>query len=125
MSVILYEDPKLAKITSKLKKARICKGYTQESLAKKLGVSKVTICGYEKGTRVPSLNIFSELLDILEVEPNYLLGRDTLIREEGTNYTIKLSKEDIKLIKIIANFYKFIYEICFFIFLTHHLCCMF
>lgn len=87
----------------RLREVRKDKGYTQESLAKKLGVSKVTICGYEKGTRVPSLNIFSELLDILEVEPNYLLGRDTLIREEGTNYTIKLSKEDIKLIKIIKN----------------------
>ena len=39
MSVILYEDPKLAKITSKLKKARICKGYTQESLSELSGVA--------------------------------------------------------------------------------------
>ena len=39
MSVMLYEDPKLAVINSKLKKARICKGYTQESLAELSGVN--------------------------------------------------------------------------------------
>ena len=77
----------------RLRELRKSKGYTQEFLATKLGVSKVTVCGYEKETRTPSLNIFLQLLDIFEVEPNYLLGRDNLVSEENTDYKIKMSKE--------------------------------
>ena len=87
----------------RLKEARKSNGYTQNDLAEKLGVSKVTICGYERETRVPSLGIFLQLLDILQVEPNYLLGRDTLIKEENTEYKIKVAKEDIKILKEIKN----------------------
>ncbi len=87
----------------RLKEARKNKGYTQSDLASELGVSKVTICGYERGTRVPSLGIFLQLLDILQVEPNFLLGRDTLIREGNTEYCIKVAKEDIKILKEIRN----------------------
>ena len=87
----------------RLRELRKSKGYTQEFLATKLGVSKVTVCGYEKETRTPSLNIFLQLLDIFEVETNYLLGRDNLVSEENTDYKIKMSKEDIKIIKDIKN----------------------
>lgn len=87
----------------RLRELRKSKGYTQEFLATKLGVSKVIVCGYEKETRTPSLNIFLQLLDIFEVEPNYLLGRDNLVSEENTDYKIKMSKEDIKIIKDIKN----------------------
>ena len=48
MSIILYEDPKLAKIASRLKKARICKGYTQESLAELSGVNIKSIIQNER-----------------------------------------------------------------------------
>ena len=88
----------------RLRELRKSKGYTQEFLATKLGVSKVTVCGYEKETRTPSLNIFLQLLDIFEVEPNYLLGRDNLVSEENTDYKIKMSKEDIKIIKDKKNY---------------------
>lgn len=87
----------------RLKEARKNMGYTQADLGKQLGVTKVTICGYEKGTRVPSLGIFLQLLDILQVEPNYLLGRDTLISEEITEYKIRVAKEDMKILKEIKN----------------------
>ncbi len=87
----------------RLKEVRKSKGYTQNDLAQKIGVSKVTICGYESGKRVPSLDTFVQLLDILEVEPNYLLGRDTLIGEDISEYRIKVSREDIKILKEIRN----------------------
>lgn len=48
MSVLLYEDPKIAKYTSKLKKARLSKGYTQESLSELSGVNIKSIAAYEQ-----------------------------------------------------------------------------
>jgi transcriptional regulator with XRE-family HTH domain len=46
--MMLYEDPKLSKIKSKLKKARIIRGYTQESLSDASGVNIKSIASYEQ-----------------------------------------------------------------------------
>ena len=42
-------------IGKRIKNARTKKGLTQEELGKLLGVSKVSICGYERGTRTPTM----------------------------------------------------------------------
>lgn len=42
-------------IGSKIKEKRIALGLSQDELGKRLGVSKVSICGYEKGTRTPTI----------------------------------------------------------------------
>ncbi|MCM1371043.1 MAG: helix-turn-helix domain-containing protein [Clostridium sp.] len=87
----------------RVKEARECMKFTQNDLASKLGVSKVTICGYEKGKRYPSLAIFIKLLDALQVTPDYLLGRDTVVSEQDTEYKIIMSKEDIKILNEIKS----------------------
>ena len=48
MSVLLYEDPKIAKYESRLKKARISRGHTQESLSELSGVNIKSIAAYEQ-----------------------------------------------------------------------------
>jgi transcriptional regulator with XRE-family HTH domain len=48
MSVLLYEDPKIAKYESRLKKARLSRGYTQESLSELSGVNIKSIASYEQ-----------------------------------------------------------------------------
>ena len=48
MSVLLYEDPKIAKYESRLKKARISRGHTQESLSELSGVNIKSIASYEQ-----------------------------------------------------------------------------
>ena len=40
------------------------KNLSQEDLGKILGVTKVSVSGYEKGTRVPSMDILIKILDI-------------------------------------------------------------
>lgn len=60
---------------SRLKDARLAKGYTQEDLATKLGLQKSAVAKYESG-RIR--NIKKETLDligeILECSPAYLMG---------------------------------------------------
>lgn len=88
---------------TRLREVRKNANLTQEQLAKLLNVSKVTVSGYENGIRVPSLKIFNDMLDVLDVEPNYLLGRDTLVCDIFSDYKVKMSKEDIKLLRSIKT----------------------
>ena len=46
--MILYEDPKIAVFRSRLKKARIIKGFTQEQLADLSKVNIKSIASYEQ-----------------------------------------------------------------------------
>ena len=81
MSLILYEDPKLAGIKSKLKKARICKGYTQESLAELSGVNIKSIAAYEQNPAKltsASVNTVFKLCDSLGVDIEDIINYETV-----------------------------------------------
>ncbi len=86
-------------IGERIKTARIKKNYSQAELGNLTKVSKVSICGYEKGSRVPNLEKFELLVNALDVAPAYLLGLEVNVVEENSDYKIKMSKEDIKIIK--------------------------
>jgi len=47
-------------------------GMTQETLAKKIGITRSAITHYLAGRRVPSLSQFSRLAEILEANPSWL-----------------------------------------------------
>jgi len=91
-------------IGKRLKEARLKKGMSQEELGNLLGVSKVSICGYEKGTRTPTMENFLDLIEILDLEPDYVLGRDkTVVSESKREYKLKMADEDIQIIKELKN----------------------
>lgn len=81
MSLILYEDPKLAAINSKLKKARISKGYTQESLAELSGVNIKSIAAYEQNpSKLSSASVATviKLCDSLGVDIEDIINKETV-----------------------------------------------
>lgn len=81
MSIMLYEDPKLAKISSKLKKARIAKGYTQDSLSELSGVNIKSIAAYEQSPAKlsnASINTVMKLADSLGVDIEDIINTETL-----------------------------------------------
>ena len=82
-------------IGKRLKEARLKKSMSQEELGNLLGVSKVSICGYEKGTRTPTMENFLDLIKILELEPDYVLGRDNTDNEKLYELTKDNSKYKI------------------------------
>lgn len=90
-------------IGDRIKKHRIEKGYTQKQLGDLINVSKVSICGYENGTRTPGLDKLADLSNALDVTPEYLLGLDVNVVEENTDYVIRMSREDIEIIKELKN----------------------
>ena len=91
-------------IGERLKEARINKKMSQETLGNMLGVSKVSICGYETGTRTPNMKNFLRLIEILDLDAKYVLGMDVhVVNEEGEIYPVKMAKNDIKTIEAIKD----------------------
>ena len=91
-------------VGERIKQARKNKNLSQQELGDLLGVSKVSICGYEKGVRIPTMENFLQLIEILDLSPDYLLGRDVdCVSDEEEKYSVKLAKEDLEIIKEIKH----------------------
>lgn len=91
-------------IGERIKKRRIEMGYTQQDIGDMLGVSKVSVCGYETGTRTPTMAIFIKLSEILDVSIDYMLGKDyKTVNEEGEEYKVKIAREDLAMLEEIKT----------------------
>ena len=78
---------------------------TQKDVSKYLGVSKVSVSGYEKGFRTPTLPIFIKLAEILDLSMDYMVGHDYhVLSEQNEEYKVKIAREDLEILsEIKAN----------------------
>lgn len=53
-----------------LKNARLRSNTTQSALAQSLGVSRATVSSWEKGQRMPSVEQFREMAELLDLSKN-------------------------------------------------------
>ena len=72
----------------KLKDLRTQKGWSQEKLAKQMGVTRRTIGGYEAGTTYPrTRDMYAKLAELLETDVNYLMTEnEEFMTEVGSFY---------------------------------------
>lgn len=61
-------------LPQRLRSLREEKGFTQEKLAKELGVARMTIVCYESGKNSPDGNMLSKMCAIFDCTPDYLFG---------------------------------------------------
>jgi transcriptional regulator with XRE-family HTH domain len=98
----------------RIRKLRKDNNMSQADLGKRLGISKVSVSGYEKGTRKPGIKVLIRLLDTFDVSADYLLGREiNAVCEDEGEKEILLSSMDIKIINEIKarpNLYNEILE---------------
>lgn len=89
----------------RLRELRKDNNMSQDELGKLVGVTKVSISGYENGTRVPSMDVLNKILDIFHISADYLMGRelDAVCESDGT-MTISLAESDIEIIQALRNF---------------------
>lgn len=66
-------------IGDKIKKLRENYGWTQNELAKKLGLTRSSVNAWEMGLSVPSTQYVVELANLFKVSTDYLLGLDSKI----------------------------------------------
>ena len=70
-------------IGKRLKELRIQKGLSQQDLGDAIGVTKVSICGYENGTRLPNLEKLVSLAEKLEVSERMIRQYKNELEEAG------------------------------------------
>jgi repressor LexA len=71
----------------KLKELRKIEGWTQEQVAKKIGVSKQTYSHYENENRTPSLKTIRSLAGVYGVDLDHVFGDE--IKEDSAVYEVK------------------------------------
>jgi len=81
--------------SERLNELRSSKKITQENLAKELGIAVSTISMYERGERIPSLEVLEKIADFFNVDLDYLLGRrNTTTNLQENNGTYIMYKFD-------------------------------
>lgn len=102
--IIIQERRYIMLVCNRVKELRRARGLSQRDIGKMIGVTKVSVCGYENGTRTPSLESLELLADIFEVSTDYLLGRELyVVSDKVTRYVGSISEEDIEIIKEIKK----------------------
>lgn len=92
-------------IGKRLKDLRIEKGMSQQELGQAVGITKVSVCGYENGTRIPNLEKLVKLAEALETSTDYLLGREVPItNDENRVYIGAISYEDVCFISELRHY---------------------
>ena len=65
----------------RIKMMRKLRGFNRTELAKQIGVSRPLIAAYENGTREPPLKNLIALIQVLSIDPSWLLGLPTQINK--------------------------------------------
>lgn len=83
-----------------IKRERCRRGLSQEQLGKMVHVSKVSICGYEKGAKTPTLENLLSLLDVLNLKVEEVFEQKyTMVSEDNVTYGSEFSEIELELIK--------------------------
>lgn len=97
---------KLDSIGKNIRKYRIAKKLRQEDLAEKAGLSANYIGMLERGEKIPSLETFITILNVLQISADMVLA-DVV----ATGYTVKNSMLDEKLSKLSNEDRETIYDV--------------
>lgn len=82
----------------RLKKKRIELGLTQQQLGENIFLSKGEICAYEKGKRIPPLDVLIRIANFLEVDFLWLIGMELEALNKNKRI-VSLSNDDLNIIK--------------------------
>lgn len=100
-------------VGEKIRSERIKRGLSQEELGKLLGVTKVSVCGYETGTRTPTIDTFLKISEVLKLNPNELLGRDVFgISEEEVPYQFQMTRKEMTVIQMLRTHKELYQALC-------------
>lgn len=91
-------------IGENLKKIRIASDYTQEQVAKFIGIERSAYSNYEGGTRAVPYDILENIANLFGCEPAVLFNDDTQTDNEILATAFRISDVEEEDLKEIANF---------------------
>lgn len=88
-------------LAERLKIARKTKKLSQESLGELIGLTRTSICNIENGNQYVTYESLLKICNVLEVDPNFLLGFDSNYtpvnwKNEKLKRKIEKLKQDIE-----------------------------
>ena len=94
----------------RLKELRLSKGLTQQQLGDLVGVTKVSICCYENGTRTPTLETLVDLADVLNTKITALIATDYFaVAEDDDTNTLNMARDELEILRLLRTHHK-LYE---------------
>ena len=90
---------RVAILSERIHELRMRQGYTQVSLAKKLGVSKQAVSNWENGNIQPSIDMLIRIADLFSVTTDYLLGREYVLQADLSRLPQEVAGHILLLIK--------------------------
>jgi len=92
-------------VGTRIKRMRMRHGISQQQLGDLIGVTKVSVCGYETGTRTPNVETLESIADAFGISIDYLLGREVpIINDENKKYVGSISVDDVMLIQELRHY---------------------
>lgn len=86
------------KICESIKFYRIKRGFSQNDLAQKIGMSKQAVSMYERGEREPSIETLHRMCEVFKVDMDTLCGR---LNEKTPPEEPKLSEGEEEILQLI------------------------
>lgn len=93
---------KVSTISQRMIESRKKINLTQNDIAEKSGISRVSIGNYERGSRIPDADVLEKIADVLNVSTDYLIGR-TDRNIDWSEYDSQLSPEHFYRIYLAEN----------------------
>lgn len=80
----------MATVGQRIRKLRTDQGFTMQELADKCGVSRATVSMWESGKRLPDRDSIEALMDIFNVQYDYLMGKEDVTARYLTSDELRL-----------------------------------
>ena len=92
-------------LSQRIRELRVAQGYSQVTLAKRLGVSKQAVSNWENDNIQPSIEMLLRLAQLFSVSTDYLLGREThgLMNYPFRTALLEIAFDDIGTKKLMAK----------------------
>lgn len=97
-------------LSSRLKSLRVNNKLTQEQLSTILNLSKTSISNYENEKRMVSIDTLISISNLYNVDLNYLVGMEISV-DVSNNKTIKISTEELHILKELKKHKKLYYDL--------------
>ena len=96
----------------RIKEVRKKRGYTQEYVAREIGISRSTVASWETGVREPSVLELIAFCELFGVSFDYMCGRTDAVIEAERPAVYNIRPEELNAMgkKLLYEFYTFLKE---------------